>query len=183
MAYGEEEAVEIAATLGGPGVLKAIGLTHKSEQGGVAIGLSGEPAIRKAARHMLTLGSGLYIERMVENGLAEIILGVTRDPVYGPMLTIGAGGVYTEMLRDTATLRLPSAEAEIDAALRGLRVDALLSGFRGKPPADRGALHAAAMALSRFALAHPHVREIEINPLIVCARGAWAADILIDTET
>ena len=94
-----------------PVVLKALGLAHKSEHGAVRLGLRDAESVRAAARDLEGLGSGLYVERMVEGGVAELIVGVTRDPLFGPLMTIGSGGVLVELLKDSATLLLPASRA------------------------------------------------------------------------
>ena len=93
-------------------------------------------AVRAAAAAMAGLGTGLYVERMVQGGVAELIVGITRDPLFGPVMTLGTGGVLVELLKDSATLLLPSSRAEIECALRGLKMFPLLDGFRGRPKAD-----------------------------------------------
>ena len=107
-AANADEAVAAAATLGFPVALKALGIAHKSEHGAVRLNLRDEAAVRDAAEALSALGSGLYVERMVTGGVAELIVGITRDPIFGPVMTIGSGGVLVELLKDSATLLLPS---------------------------------------------------------------------------
>jgi succinyl-CoA synthetase beta subunit len=117
---------------------------------------------------------------MVPEGVAELLLGVTRDPAHGFLLTLAAGGVLTELLADSASLLLPASEAELAAALDGLRAAPLLSGYRGRPAACRRAVLDAAMAFQRFVEAEAHrLEEVEINPLICTPDRAVAADALI----
>src|SRR5690606_2908207 len=127
-------------------------------------------------------GTGLYVERMVESGAVELIVGVVRDPVFGPVLTVGSGGVLVELLADSATLLLPTSRAEVVAALRGLRLFPLLDGYRGRPKADLEAAVDAILDIARFAVDNAdRIVEMDINPLIVCAEGhgAWIADALV----
>ena len=117
---------------------------------------------------------------MLRGSVAEILVGVIRDPAHGFVLTLGAGGVLTEILRDTASLLLPASEADIAAALDRLRIAPLLHGYRGKKPAHRAGLIAAIMAVQDCAIAHAGALiELEINPLIATPDRAIAVDALI----
>jgi len=175
------EAQALADRLGYPVVLKATGLAHKTEGGGVHLNLADRAAVASAAALVLNDSPRrALVERMVPGGLVELIVGVTRDPVYGPMLTVGAGGVLAELLADTATLLLPVTEADIAAALASLRVSALMAGWRGGPPSDDAAAVSAILSVADFAQAHSHsLDELDVNPLILCRSGAWAADALL----
>jgi acyl-CoA synthetase (NDP forming) len=177
-----DEAVAAAAALGFPVALKALGVAHKSEAGAVKLNLRDAAAVRAAGEQLVPLGSGLYVERMVEGGVGELIVGFTRDPLFGPVMTLGSGGVLVELLKDSATLLLPASRAEIEAALRGLKLFPLLDGFRGRPKADLRAAIGAIERLAGFVLAYAdEIDEIDVNPLIVCAegKGAWVADALM----
>ncbi|RLP26682.1 acetate--CoA ligase family protein [Mesorhizobium sp. YM1C-6-2] len=179
------EAVIAANELGYPVALKALGVAHKSEAGAVKLNLRDEASVRAAAEQLAGLGSGLYVERMVEGGIAELIVGITHDPLFGPVMTLGTGGVLVELLKDSATLLLPAAREEVEAALRGLKLFPLLDGFRGRPKADLAAAIDAVLEISGFALANADtLTELDVNPLIVCAegKGAWAADALLVTR-
>lgn len=173
-----DEAATVAATLGGPLALKALGVAHKTEAGAVALGLTPE-AVAARARGM-SAEAGFLVERMVCDGVAELIVGVVRDPVFGLSLTIGAGGVLAELLADRAMLPLPATEKEIGHAIAGLRIAAVLSGWRGRPPADHQAVVRAIRAIGNFAVAGAdRLVELDVNPLIVTPTGAFAADALI----
>jgi acetate---CoA ligase (ADP-forming) len=177
-----DEAVAAAHELGFPVAVKALGLAHKSEAGAVRLNLRDEAAVREAAHQLIGLGSGLYVERMIAHGVAELIVGVTRDPVFGPVMTLGSGGVLVELLRDSATLLLPASRADIETALRGLRLFPLLYGYRGRPKADLAATIDAIAGIAGYVLAHAdRIEELDINPLIACAegKGAWIADALL----
>ena len=177
-----EEAVSAAEALGYPVALKALGLAHKTESEGLRLGLRSAEAVGRAAEALLPLGKGLLVERMVEGAVAELILGLQRDPQLGFVLTLGAGGVLTELLRDTRSLLLPASEAEVRAAIAELKVAALLQGYRGRPAGDFEALLALIMALQRFAEAEAAaLEELDLNPVIVCGsgQGAFAADALL----
>ncbi|MCH8169491.1 MAG: acetate--CoA ligase family protein, partial [Proteobacteria bacterium] len=174
-----EEAAAIASEIGFPVVLKGRGIVHKTEAGAVRLGLRSPQAVATAARGMDYAESWL-VERMVEGAVAELILGVVRDPAHGYTLTIGAGGILTELLADTATLMIPASEAEIRAALAGLKTAALLTGYRGRAHGDIEAVVAACMALQAYvAEVDDRLEELDINPLMVTPHGAVAADALI----
>jgi hypothetical protein len=111
--------------------------------------------------------------------VAEILLGLQRDPVYGVTLTLGMGGVTAEVLADTVTLVLPTTETQVLDAMRGLRLWPLLDGYRGRPKADMAAVAQIAVALGQRMLADQTLEEIEINPILVRAVGAVAVDALI----
>jgi acyl-CoA synthetase (NDP forming) len=178
------EAIAVAEALGYPVALKALGVAHKSELGAVRLNLRTGEEVGPAASALLPLGFGLYVEKMVSGGVAELIVGVTSDPLFGPVMTIGTGGVLVELLKDSATLLLPAARGEVEAALKGLKMYPLLQGYRGRASADVGAAVDAIIAISGFALHHADaIEELDINPLIVCGegQGAWIADALLVT--
>ena len=178
LAKTPQAAAEAAVSLGFPVVLKAMGVSHKTEAGAVALNLVSAAAVADAAAHMA--GDSFLIEEMVRGSVAEILVGVIRDPAHGFVLTLGAGGVLTEILRDTASLLLPASEADIAAALDRLRIAPLLHGYRGKKPAHRAGLIAAIMAVQDCAIAHcATLSELEINPLIATPDRAIAVDALI----
>ncbi|MEQ9179694.1 MAG: acetate--CoA ligase family protein [Nitratireductor sp.] len=177
-----EDASFAATGIGFPVALKALGIAHKSERDAVRLGLTDGAAVHDAATALLALSDRLYVERMVDGGIAELIVGVTRDPLFGPVMTVGSGGVLVELLRDTETLLLPPTRAEIEEALRRLELFPLLDGYRGRPRADLEAAIDIIAGVADFAGAHADtLDELDINPLIVCAegQGAWIADALI----
>ena len=180
-----DEAVAIARRLGYPVALKALGIAHKSEQNAVRLNLKDADAVRSAADDLAGLGSGLYVERMVTGAVAELIVGIIDDPQFGPVMTLGTGGVLVELLQDTATLLLPSSREDIETALRSLRMFPLLDGYRGKPKADLEAAIDAIMGIAAFAVNNSgRITELDINPLLVCRQGdgAWIADALLVTK-
>jgi acyl-CoA synthetase (NDP forming) len=157
-------------------------VAHKSELGAVRLDLKSADDVQAAAKALLPLGSGLYVERMVEGGVGELIVGVTRDQLFGPVMTVGTGGVLVELLKDSATLLLPASCDEVEAALKGLRLYPLLDGYRGREKADVAAAVDAILAISRFVQEHADaIEELDVNPLIVCGegKGAWIADALL----
>ena len=171
-----------AAEIGFPVALKGrgAGLAHKTEAGAVALGLRSGDELRRAAEAMLALPGidGLAVETMVTDAVAEVIVGVRRDPAFGLALVVGAGGVMAELLRDCATLLLPCSRREVDDALRGLAVQALLAGFRGRAAGDREALLDAIEAVACYALRHAGtLLEMDVNPILVRPRGRGAVAV------
>ncbi|MEL7132116.1 MAG: acetate--CoA ligase family protein [Pseudomonadota bacterium] len=161
----------------GPLVLKGIGLAHKSDMGAVRVGVLAADAADVAAE----IGTDrILIEEMIDDGIAELLVGVTCDPAHGFVLTLGAGGVLTELIEDTRSLLLPVTADAVAAALSKLRCARLLDGFRGRPAADRDAVIRAILAVQAYVLAHADtVSEVEVNPLICTPTRAVAADALI----
>jgi acetate---CoA ligase (ADP-forming) len=167
----------LAATLTPPLALKGLGFAHKTEAGAVRLNLS---ALVGQAK--MTGATGYLAEEMVTDAVAELLIGVRRDPVYGATMTLGFGGVTAELLADTATLILPVTAEEIGAALRCLRLWPLLDGYRGRAPADVAAVVDVALTLQDMLAADTLLEEIEINPLMVKAKGAIAVDAVIWKE-
>ncbi|MEM8655783.1 MAG: acetate--CoA ligase family protein [Pseudomonadota bacterium] len=161
----------------GPVVLKGTGLAHKSEAGAVRVGVP----VTDAADVAVQIGTDqILVEEMIEDGIAELLVGVMCDPAHGFVLTLGAGGVLTELIDDTQSLLLPVAASDVDAALSRLRCNTLLDGFRGRPQADRAAVIQAVLAIQAYVLAHRDtVSEVEVNPLICTPTRAVAVDALI----
>lgn len=177
-ASNAESAAAAVGEIGFPLVLKGIGIAHKTEAGAVRVGLASAEEVRVAACAMPT--EQFLVEQMVSGAVAELLVGVTLDPAHGYVLTLAAGGVQTEILKDSATLLLPASDVEIEAALDRLRIAPLLNGYRGAPPADRVAIVAAVRAVQDFVAAHDgRVSEVEINPLLCLPEGAVAVDALI----
>lgn len=175
-----DELIEESTALSFPVVLKGTGLAHKSEAGLVALDIGDEPGLAAAARQMQAVTSEFLVEEMAVGVIAEVLVGITRDPTGTFLLTLGAGGVLTELLADTASLLLPASPAEIAAALDSLRMGRLLQGYRGKPAADMQALTDAVIAICRYAVAHAdRLVELEVNPLIARVGDAVAVDALI----
>ncbi len=178
------QAKALAAQIGYPVVLKALGIAHKTEQNAVRLGLASADEVEQAAGELFALGPRLYLEKM-HDAVAELIVGVVRDAQFGPVLTLGSGGILVELLQDVVNLLMPTNREEIAQALEQLRSTPLLNGFRGRPRADTEAAIDAVLAVQEYALAHADgLVELDVNPLLVGAegRGAYAADALIVIE-
>ena len=162
------------ADLTPPYALKGLGFAHKTEAGAVRLGLT-----TLADQVEMPGAIGYLVEEMVTGAVAEVLLGLRRDPVYGISLTIGMGGVTAEVLADTVTLIWPVTGVEVVAAIRRLRLWPLLDGYRGRPRADVTAVAAMAVRLGALMAGEPTLEEIELNPIMVRAEGAIAVDALI----
>jgi acyl-CoA synthetase (NDP forming) len=189
-----DEAAAVAKRIGYPVVLKAqaAALAHKTEAGGVLLNLADEAALRaawdklmqnvKRAAPGVTL-DGALVEKMSPKGL-ELMVGAKRDPGWGTVLLLGLGGIWVEALGDVQLLPGSAGEEQIVEALRKLRSAKLLDGVRGAPPADIEAVARAVMGIGRLMQTMPELTEIDVNPLMVHAKGqgATALDALIVTE-
>jgi len=182
LARSEDDAAAAAGEIGGAVALKVQSpdILHKTEAGAVALGLTGDAAVRDAYRTVMARAQaahpgakveGVLVQAMAPRGI-EMILGITRDPAFGPMLMVGLGGIHVEVLRDVAFAPVPLGPDEALALLGELRGAALLDGVRGAKPSDKQALAELMAALSRFAADHADaVAEIDLNPVIVHAAG------------
>jgi acyl-CoA synthetase (NDP forming) len=180
-ARSRDEALAAAEELGYPIVLKALAREHKSDRGGVAIGLVDAAAVEERLSDMATLEASEYsVERTapLEDGI-ELIIGTRRDPRFGPVTLVGMGGLYTEVLSDVAAALAPVDEREAEGLIRSLRAAPLLEGTRGRPALDIASAARATAALSRVAAEHPEIDEVEINPLLVLPDGALGLDARI----
>jgi acyl-CoA synthetase (NDP forming) len=185
------EALAAAGELGFPVVLKAQSreLSHKSDAGGVVLGLADAPALRAGwlqlheniAHHRPGLAlEGVLVEKMGARGI-ELILGARNDPDWGVVVLAGFGGVQAEILKDVRLLTPDMGEAEVVQELGRLKSAALLQGFRGSPALDVGAVASLVGRLAHWLQAHPEVREVDLNPVIVhpAGQGAVALDALM----
>jgi acyl-CoA synthetase (NDP forming) len=184
-----QEAADAATAIGFPVALKirSADIVHKTEAGGVILNLASAQQVLDAADALLKTAQATYPDAKLEGFLVqemvygiETIVGAHADPLYGPLLLVGAGGILVELVRDVAQRLLPVDADDVATMIDGLKLSRLLAGYRGRPAADRKALEAAALALSRFYLDHrARIAEIEINPLIVRAAGAVAVDVRV----
>ena len=185
IARDEDAAIAIAKSIEGAVAIKALGIAHKTERGAVRLGLSESYEIRQATRELLALGDAVLVERFFPDLVVELLVGLTRDPQLGLLLTIGSGGTLVELLVDSVTLLLPVSETQVRDALSKLRVAPLLDGYRSREAADKDAAVAEILAIARFAVEHRHeLEEVDVNPLGVRRKGqgAVALDALVRTR-
>ncbi|HOA61814.1 MAG: acetate--CoA ligase family protein [Verrucomicrobia bacterium] len=188
LAKDADEAVEVANRIGYPVVLKISSpdIIHKSDFGGVRVNLAAAEQVRDAFDLMMlrvqrrapnAFIRGAYVEKMGHRG-REVILGMTRDPQFGPMLMFGLGGIFVEVMKDVTFHLAPITQEEAMQMLMGTRSYALLKGARGQAPVDLHALASALQRISQLATDYPEIRELDINPYIVGEVGteAYAAD-------
>jgi acetate---CoA ligase (ADP-forming) len=186
IARSADEAAAIAARFGFPVVMKIVApeLTHKSDVGGVRTGINGAAeardaygalldAVRRAAPRVVA--QGVLVQSMVSGG-RETIVGMTRDPSFGPIVMFGLGGVFVEVLRDVVVRIAPIGTADACEMIHGIRGARILEGFRGEPAADSVALIDAILRISQLAIDYPEIEEIEINPLLARCDGVVALD-------
>ena len=180
-----EDAVRVAGDFNFPVVLKGNGanLTHKSDRGLVRLGISDVGQLREAAQGILDAAGkdleGYLIQPMLA-GRREFVAGLIRDPMFGPIVMFGLGGVFTEALADVVFRAVPIDEIEAEAMLDEIKSSKLLGEFRGEKAADRKALVTCLLGLSQLAMERPDVAEVDINPLLVSPDGeVWAVDALV----
>jgi acyl-CoA synthetase (NDP forming) len=187
-----DEAATVAARCGFPVVLKVLSpdVTHKSDFGGVVLGLGSQAEVRDAFERIRgnlakALPSarfdGVALEAMAPPGL-ELLAGVTRDPQFGAMVMVGLGGILVEVLKDTAVRIAPVDEREARAMLSELHGAALLDGVRGSAPVDRRAITSLLVTISEFAVRHPEIKEMDLNPVVAYASGLSVLDARILLE-
>ena len=186
------EAVAVAKKMGYPVVMKVISpqITHKSDIGGVKLNLMSDSQVRTAYTEIMKAVAkkapkatidGVSIQKMAKPGL-ELVIGMTKDPQFGPMLMFGLGGIFVEVLKDVSFRILPLSREDARDMIRGIRSYHMLEGFRGQPAADIIYLEELLLKLSGFIMANPEIKEMDINPLIAYKKGAIAVDARIILE-
>jgi len=186
VARSAKEAAEAADVLGYPVVVKALGVAHKTDVGGIRLNLGSPDQVSAAVMEMSGLCDSFLIEKMVAGVVAELIVGVARDEQFGPYLLVGGGGVLVEMMKDSASLLIPTSREQVLHALGRLKCAPLLNGFRGAPPADLNAAADVILAVVGMVEQDPSfIIELDINPLLLLAegQGVVAADALIKLNT
>ncbi|MFO7783602.1 MAG: acetate--CoA ligase family protein [Thermodesulfobacteriota bacterium] len=185
LACNEAEAVSMAEETGYPVALKACSsqMLHKSEHGAVLLHLADSKAVREGYRLIAERATasidGVLVQEMV-SGNRELLLGLIRDPQFGPCVMLGIGGVFTEVLEDTAFRVAPLRHGDAEDMARELRASALLGVFRGQSAADLGTLSLSLEALGRIGMELDSVVEVDINPAIITPKGEIiAADALM----
>ena len=180
-----EDAWEQAVKIGFPVVMKVVSqqIIHKVDVGGVRLNLNSADDVQHAFRDIMAVGEklkakidGVFMQRMAPKG-REVILGMKRDPHFGPILMFGLGGIYVEALKDVTFRVAPIRELSAHDMLRNIRAFKLLEGVRGEPPADLDAIEDCLKRLSQLSCDHPEIDEIDINPLMVYGEGKGAGVI------
>lgn len=169
-----EAAADAAESIGFPVVAKAAGgkLIHKSDVGGVHLNLNSRAEVQRAIYAMAALSDQFLVEAMVENPVAELMVGIKRDPSFGLALVLGSGGTLVELLQDTVTLLLPAHRSELESALDSLRIGRLIRGYRGHRAGDWELTLQAIESIIQFAVAKQDVLvELDVNPLLILPEG------------
>jgi acyl-CoA synthetase (NDP forming) len=185
-ASSANEAVASADSLGYPIALKIISpqITHKSDVGGVKLGLTDGDAVRAAydaivasvrAAEPAAVIEGVSVQHMAEPGI-EVIVGMTTDQQFGPVLMFGLGGVLVEVLKDVSFRIVPLEAKDAAQMVREIQGFPVLEGFRGQPAADLSALEGLILRLSSFIEEHPEIAELDLNPVFAYPKGAVAVD-------
>ena len=195
LAASADDAAKAAAKAGFPVVLKIVSpdVTHKSDVGGVKIGLEDEAAVRTAYDDIIAAVSdrqpkarieGVAVQAMARPG-TEVIVGMSKDPQFGPVLMFGLGGIFVEVLKDVSFRIVPLEERDAREMIDEIKGRAILDGVRGGEPADIGALAGLLLQLSAFAEANPQVEELDLNPVFAYKDGCLAVDarIVVSAES
>ena len=188
-AASAEEAVAKSRAIGFPVVLKVDSpdITHKSDAGGVKVGLASEEEVEAAYEAIMTSCRAAYPEAVIEGvtvqnmappGL-EVIIGMATDPQFGPVLMFGLGGIFVEVLKDVSFKIAPLTKGDAAKAVREIRAARLLEGYRGSDPVDTAALEDILLRVSEFVTSTPAVKEMDLNPVFAYADGATVVDARI----
>jgi acetyltransferase len=188
LAKTPQEAVEIAGEIGYPVVLKIASpeILHKTDVGGVKVGLETPDQVQDAFELMIYRTErylpdaqiwGCQVQEMAPPGGLEVLIGMNRDPQFGPLVTFGLGGIYVEALKDVTFRVAPFTRLEAQAMLEEIRSKALLEGIRGKPPVDKEAIIDTLLRMGQLVQEFPEIAEFDINPLIVYPKGQGAIAI------
>lgn len=176
------DAAQAAERIGFPVVVKAVSdtIAHKTEAGAVKLNLKSASEVEMAAKAMAHLSDRVLVEAMQSGIVAEMIIGVTRDPLFGPTLTFGSGGILVELLKDAASLLLPTTREAVEDAFDQLKLAHLVEGFRGRAKGDRQAAIDAIMAVASYAERERDMLvELDVNPVLILEQGAVAVDAMI----
>jgi acyl-CoA synthetase (NDP forming) len=180
------EAAELAVKGGFPAVLKIVSpeITHKSDIGGVKVGLGSAEEVRTAFAEIVAAArkadpkaqiGGVAVQKMAPAG-TEVIVGMSKDPQFGPVLMFGLGGIFVEVLKDVAFRIVPLEPRDARQMVREIKGFPVLAGIRGQPPADVAALEGLILKLSEFVEAHPEIEELDLNPVFAYTDGVIAVD-------
>jgi acyl-CoA synthetase (NDP forming) len=192
LAKTKDEAAKVASGLGFPIVLKIVSpqITHKSDVGGVALGLTSADEVAAAFDRIVASAKqhapnatidGVAVQRMEKQGV-EVIVGITKDPQFGPVMMFGLGGVLVEVLKDVAFRVIPIEDRDARQIIEEIKGYPLLQGYRGQDPVDLAKLRALLLKVSSFIEAHPEIAELDLNPVFAYSDGAIAVDARIVIE-
>jgi acyl-CoA synthetase (NDP forming) len=188
-----KEAVAIGKELGFPVALKVMSedVVHKSDAGGVQLGLENAAQVEKAYSAMMASVKAAYpkakidgvsVQRMARKGV-EVIVGMSKDPQFGPVLMFGLGGVLVELLKDVAFRIVPVTKFDAAEMIREIKGFPMLTGFRGSEPCDLSALENLIVSVSEFVEKHPDVKELDLNPVFAYKDGVTAVDARVVLES
>ena len=189
LAKTRSEAQSQATTMGYPVVLKVVSqdIAHKSDVGGVKLNLADSDAVGAAFDDIMNNAkaaepnariAGVSVQEMAKQG-TEVIIGMTTDPQFGPVMMFGLGGIMVEVLKDVSFRLVPLEAKDADQMMAEIKGKPILDGVRGQPPADLAALRATILKVSEFVQKHPEVRELDLNPVFAYPEGALAVDARI----
>jgi acyl-CoA synthetase (NDP forming) len=192
LATSPEEAVALSRKVGFPVVLKIVSpeVLHKSDAGGVKVGIKTASQVKKAYADIIVNVSGKFpgakilgiaVQHMAPNG-TEVIIGMTRDPQFGPTLMFGMGGILVELLKDVSFRVIPINRTNAKDMIQEIKSYKLLTGFRGQPPVDIEALEEMLIKVSHFIEDNPQIKELDLNPVFVYTEGAIAVDARINID-
>jgi len=193
LARNQKEAVALSKEMGFPVALKIVSpeVVHKSDSGGVKLGLENAAQVEKAyAAIMASVKEkvpgarilGVSVQRMARKGV-EVIVGMSKDPQFGPVIMFGLGGVLVELLKDVSFRIVPVAKFDASEMIREIKGFPMLQGFRGAEPADLGALEKLIVKVSEFVEQHPQVKELDLNPVFAYKDGVMAVDARVVVES
>jgi acetyl-CoA synthetase (ADP-forming) len=192
LAESEKDAVKFANKIGYPIVLKIVSpdVVHKSDVGGVEVGLKGDDDVRCGYRRIVENVKkndpkarivGIIVQEMAPPS-TEVIVGALKDPQFGPVVMFGLGGIFTEVLNDVAFRVVPFTEDEASDMISEIKAYPILKGYRNTPPADKKAITNILLSISRLMTDYPVIKEIDLNPILVYKEGAKAVDARIIIE-
>ncbi len=192
LAASRDEAVAIAREIGLPVGLKiaSVDVVHKSDAGGVKLNLKTPEEVAKAYDDIMTSVQkkvpnariqGVSVQQMAKPGI-EVIIGVSKDPQFGPVIMFGLGGVMVEVIKDVSLRIAPLSPRDAREMIKEIKGYKMLTGFRGQPPVDTATLEKWLICISNFVMANPEIKEIDLNPIFAYEKGALAVDARVIIE-
>ena len=192
LAKSQKEAVEISQKIGFPVALKIVSpdVIHKTDSGGVKLSVNSVAHVKKAYDEILkkvrkqypkALLHGISVQKMVQPG-TEVIVGISKDPQFGPVVMFGLGGIFVELFKDVSFRVIPVEQKDAQEMIKEIKGFPLLQGYRGKEPADISSLVNIILKISKFIEGNPQIKELELNPIFAYRHRAVAADARIILE-